>query len=273
MKFTGAGFTMFYEDRGEGIPLLLIHGYPLNCQMWQPQLEDLSDIARVIAPDLRGHGDSSSVPGAYSMELLAKDCAALLDYVGISQPIIICGLSMGGYVAMAFFRMYPSKLKGLILASTRAGADSPEVRSQRSKVVNQIPKEGIQPIASSMSQKLLAPMNYLKNPTLVTKIKSMIEMTSMEGIRGAQLGMMDRFDSHATLKQIEIPTLVIHGHEDQIVPLSEAEEMKAEMKYSKLVIISHAGHLPNLEQPAIFNQAVREYLMGLLNDQKKSAEL
>lgn len=267
MRFKHPQFIMAYEDQGAGIPLLLIHGYPLNRRIWQLQFEGLSDIVRVIAPDLRGHGDSSPVADAYPMELLARDCAALLDHLSINQPVVVCGLSMGGYIAMALCRLFVNRLVGLILVSTRGGADSVDAQVQRRNVINAVIANGIQPVVNSMTQKLLAPHSYQNNPALVAQLKSIISMTSTEGIIGAQLGMIDRPDSHATLKKLTIPALVIHGREDQIVPVSEAEMMNLELRNSRLVIIPEAGHLPNLEQPAIFNQTVREFLKELTDNQ------
>jgi 3-oxoadipate enol-lactonase len=260
MEFKHPKFSMTYEEHGVGIPLLLIHGYPLNRTMWQPQLDDLSRVARVITPDLRGYGDSTTVAGIYTMELLARDCAALLDYLDITQPIVIGGLSMGGYIAMAFSRLFPSRLAGMVLISTRAGADSAEAKLNRIKSADELLEKGISPVVNSMLPKLLAPQTYLKNPQLVSRVKSILEKTSVEGARGALLGMKERYESHVTLTQLNLPAVVIHGKDDQIIPVEEAKQMDADLVNSKLVIIPEAGHLPNLEQPRLFNQVLQEFL-------------
>ena len=126
-------FNMAYEDSSDRVPVLLIHGYPLSNMLWDLQIGDLSDIARLIAPDLRGHGQTDPTDPPYSMGLFAEDCANLLDQLGMTGPVVVGGLSMGGYVAFEFARRYPERVAGLILAATRAGADSPEVKDARDK--------------------------------------------------------------------------------------------------------------------------------------------
>jgi 3-oxoadipate enol-lactonase len=260
MEFAHPEFNMAYEERGVGKPLLLIHGYPLNRSMWQPQLDGLSSLTRIIAPDLRGFGDSRSVEGIYSMDLLARDCAMLLDHLEISQPVVVCGLSMGGYVAMAFARLYPNRMAGLVLTSTRAGADSPEIQANRLASANQVVAEGITPVVDAMLPKLWAPTTYTKDPQLVSRVKSMLESTSVAGARGALLGMKERPDSRESLKHLDLPALVIHGEDDQIIPISEAQQMYADLKDASLIILPSSGHLPNLEQPVLFNQAMLDFL-------------
>jgi pimeloyl-ACP methyl ester carboxylesterase len=256
-------FKMAYEEHGEGNGLLLIHGYPFNQRMWRPQLEGLADVARVITPDLRGHGHSDPVGGIYTMDLLADDCAALMDHLKITQPVVVCGLSMGGYVAMAFCRRFPHRLAGLILTATRAGVDSPETLANRDQTAELVLKEGVSSIAARMLERVMSPKTYQNNPGLVAEVRAIIEMTSVEGVRGALMGMKVRPDSHVTLMNIKVPALVIQGADDQIVPLQEAITMKAFMPEAQLVVIPDAGHLPNLEQPARFNQVVGDFLKKL----------
>jgi pimeloyl-ACP methyl ester carboxylesterase len=210
MKIHLRGFDMAYQEAGEGIPLLLIHGFPLNREMWAPQIQPLSSEARVIAPDLRGHGESEAVAGNYSMEMLAEDCHALLDHLDVDQPAIICGLSMGGYIALAYYRRYASKVAGLILAATRAGADSPEGKQNRDKT-----------------------------------------------------GMKNRPDSTGMLSKIEVPTLILYGADDQIIPFEDVETMQDAIPDVHLRILPDAGHLLNLEQPELFNRAVLTFIENL----------
>jgi 3-oxoadipate enol-lactonase len=256
-------FSMNYEGRGHGTGLLFIHGFPLSNNMWKAQVEDLSDIARVVAPDLRGHGASEAVKGTYGMDLLADDCAALLDQIGLKERVVVCGLSMGGYVTLAFYRRYPQRVRGLILAATRAQSDSPEAKTNREKAAAKAKEGGSSAIAADLLPKILAPQTYNAQPGLVEQIKNMMEQTSVEGIIGASLGMKERPDSRPTLEDIDVPTLILHGADDQIISPDEARQMNASIPDSQLQVLPEAGHLLNMEKPDLFNQAVREFLKSL----------
>lgn len=256
-------FNLFYEDRGQGTPLLFIHGFPLNHQMWVPQLEALSERARMIAPDLRGHGESGAPPGVYSMDLLAGDCMALLEALAITEPVVVCGHSMGGYVALAFQRRFPERLAGLILAATRASADTPEGKAGRDQTASKAREEGAEAIAQGMLPKLLAPQTYDDRPKLVERVAGLMRSTSVEGVVGASLGMKERPDARPGLSKIRIPTLILHGEDDQIIPQEAAKEMQSAIPQADLVTIPGAGHMPNLERPKAFNQAVAEFLDNL----------
>ena len=253
-------FEMAYEVRGEGPPLLLVHGFPLNKEMWQPQLNALQDVATVIAPDLRGHGASEAVAGEYSMDLLADDCHALLESLQVAEPVVVCGLSMGGYIALAFYRRYPERVAGLVLAATRAGPDSPEAKANRDKMAARAGEKGAGAIAEDMLPKMLAPETYTANPALVARVKQIMEGTSVPGIQGALLGMKARPDSTPLLAQIDVPALVLHGADDQLIPVEEGRAMHAALPDSRLEVLPGAGHLLNLERPEFFTQAVRGLL-------------
>lgn len=260
---------MHYDDQGAGIPLLFIHGYPLNRRMWEPQIASLADIARVVAPDLRGHGDSETAPSpdgdpqTYSMDLHARDCAALLDAMDIQQPVVIAGLSMGGYIALSFYRQYPERIAGLVLAATRAGSDSADSVLNRMEAVELARHSGIEAIAETMLPKLFSPHSYDTLPDLIPNVRNIMQTISLEGVAGDQLGMIDRPDSTPLLAEIEIPTLLIHGADDQIINIEDMDSMQAAIPSSQLQVIPGAGHLVNLEQPDIFNKAVREFILNL----------
>jgi pimeloyl-ACP methyl ester carboxylesterase len=255
--------SIAYDETGHGQPLVLVHGYPLSRQMWAPQLAGLSDAARVLAPDLRGHGESQAVPGPYWMNDLADDLNAFLDVLGINQPVVLCGLSMGGYVAMAFYRQHAVRLAGLILAATRAGPDSEEARSNRLKAAATAREKGPTAIADSMLPKMLAPGTYQHQPNLVDRVRAIMLSTSLEGILGDLEGLRERPDSYPTLDEISLPTLILHGADDQIIPVKEAEAMRDRISTARLEVIPDAGHLLNLEQPDRFNQAIRDFLGSL----------
>jgi pimeloyl-ACP methyl ester carboxylesterase len=170
---------------------------------------------------------------------------------------------MGGYVAMAFCRQYLHRLAGLILTSTRAGPDSEEARANRDKSAELVLKEGVSSVAAGMLGRVMSPKTYQTNPQLVAEVLEIMKMTSVEGVRGALMGMKERPDSHAILKKTKVPALVIQGADDQVVPLQEAEDLKTALPKGQLVIIPDAGHLPNMEQPERFNQVVRNFLTTL----------
>jgi pimeloyl-ACP methyl ester carboxylesterase len=253
--------SLVYDEKGSGIPVLWVHGYPLNKTLWKPQLEGLADIVHGLAIDLRGHGDSQASPGVYTMDLLADDLAAFLDVLNIRQPIVLAGLSMGGYVSMAFCRRHPDRLAGLILCATHPHADSPEGKQNRTNSAALAQARGVPAAVSGVQKKLMAPISYDLRPDLVEVVKSMTESTSLEGVVGDLLGMRERPDSLSTLAAFEKPTLILHGAEDQIIPMSEAEGMQSALPNAHLEIIPQAGHLLNLEQPQVFNAAVRNFLM------------
>ena len=251
---------LYVEVSGRGLPLLLIHGFPLNREMWRPQIETLSSSMKVIAPDLRGHGQSPPTPGPYPMDLLADDCAAILKSLGIEQPVILCGFSMGGYVAFSFYRRHPSLVAGLILAATRAGADSPEGKVNRDKAAAEVRKHGPEVVIDKMLPIMMAPETYADQPELVARAKRIMAQTSADGMVSALEGMKSRPDSTPTLEEIKVPTLILHGANDQIIPLSEPESMQAGISNSQLEVIPNAGHLLNLEQPQLFNKAVDVFI-------------
>lgn len=249
-----------YDDVGRGQPILFIHGYPLSRALWQPQVQALSAYARAIAPDLPGFGQSAPVARKATIDAYADDCAYLLKILGIRQKVIVCGLSMGGYVAFAFYRRYPEMVGGLILASTRAGADSAEGKANRDKAIALAQKEGAQAIARAMLPKMLAPQSYSAKPGLAAAVRAMMVTASLEGITGALAAMRDRPDSTDMLATIHVPTLILHGEQDQIMPPSEAEAMRAAIPSSALTILPNAGHMPNMEQPDAFNRNIIEFI-------------
>ncbi len=256
-------FRMEYSDVGMGMPLLLIHGYPLNRMIWEPQMEGLQSEARILAPDLRGFGGSDPMQGAYSMDLLAQDCFDFLNNIGVKQPVVVGGLSMGGYIAFAFYRLFPDRVAALLLSSTRAAPDSEEAKSGRQKSIELALERGAAAIAEPMLPKMMSPKTYARQPKLVDSVRTIMESASVEGIVGSLLGMQARPDSTPTLALIDKPTLVLHGADDQIIPLKEAQTMQAAIQNSQMEVLPEAGHLLNLEQPELFNQAVVGFIKSL----------
>ena len=194
------------------------------------------------------------------MDLLATDLHSLLDALGIQGRVVICGHSMGGYVAFAYYRKYPDRIRGMILTASRAAPDTPEGKAGRDALAQKVRVVGIEPIVGGMASKLLSPSNVVQKPELVTQVKDIMLKTSPEGMVGALMGMRDRPDSTPTLGLIQVPTLVIHGADDQIVPLDEARAVAAAFREARLEVIPGAGHLPNLERPEKYNHAVSSFL-------------
>jgi 3-oxoadipate enol-lactonase len=262
MKAELPDITLHYSDQGKGLPVLLIHGFPLNRQMWADQIDFLSKSYRILVPDLRGHGETPPSPGPYSMELLADDCIALLDAIGIKAPIVVGGLSMGGYVAFALYRRYPERVAALILAATRASADSAEAKVNRDISIAKAKADGTSAVVANMLPKILSHKTYENSPQLVNHVKQIMLQTSLEGMVSALEGMRDRQDSTPLLTQIDVPVLVMHGSEDQIIRFEDSQSMYAQLPKASLAVLPDSGHLLNLEQPENFNEAVVRFLSG-----------
>jgi len=259
MKFTTHGTTIEYDDVGNGMPLLLIHGFPLDRSLWRSQIEGLQSAARVIAPDLRGFGQSGNAPETMTMDEYAADLKALLDALNVKQAVV-CGLSMGGYIALAFLAKYPGMLKGLILANTRAGADSEQAREARYANVQKAFDEGVSAVAEGMLPKMLTEATRANRDSLTAYVRSMMAHQPAKGVAAAQRGMAARPDRTSMLAAINIPTLIITGSADTLIPPSESEAMAKAIPGSKLVVVPDVAHLSNVENPDAFNAAVREFI-------------
>jgi pimeloyl-ACP methyl ester carboxylesterase len=255
-----------YIDSCDSLTLLMIHGFPFSSAMWEPQVEDLSSVVRVVAPDLRGHGRSEPVPGPYTMQMFADDCVGLLDYLAIYGPVVVCGLSMGGYVAFELFRQIPERIAGMILVSTRAGADTAVAKANRNRMIALAEAEGVAPIAEAMLPKLLSPHTLIHDAEVTEFTQEMMEATSVEGVVGALAAMRDRPDSTPMLSEIDVPTLIIHGADDHLIPAAEADAMYNNIPNSELLLIPNAAHMPNLEQMDEFNDAVTDFLFELTGE-------
>ncbi len=250
---------MFYERHGSGPPVVLIHGFPLSQKIWTPQTEALSRDHLVVTPDLRGHGKSEATPGVYLMELLAQDVKALIDHLELDH-IVLGGLSMGGYVAFAFLKQFRETVKGLILADTRAEADTVEAKSRREEQALEVLRNGTVPLADRLIQTMLTPETRERNETLTDQVYDMMRSMSPIGVAGALRGMAQRPDSTALLSSIKIPTLILVGDKDSTTPLADSQRMAAGITGSELVVIPGAAHLTSLERPGEVNAALKGFL-------------
>ena len=248
-----------YTDAGLGQPVVLLHGYPFNRSLWNEQVSALGNSYRVITPDLRGLGESDASQGPATMNRMARDVAALLDHLEISRAVV-GGLSMGGYVALAFYKEFPSRVRSLILADTRAAADTEEGKQTRHQQAEKALAEGMAGIADAMLPKLLTPETVSKRPDLVKRVRDMMLKTKPEGAAGALLGMAEREDQTALLSQISCPTLILVGREDPITPVADSEKMHREIAGSRLVVIENAAHVSNLERTDQFNEELMRFL-------------
>jgi 3-oxoadipate enol-lactonase len=261
MKVPVNNTYLAYDDHGIGIPILFLHAFPLNRHMWQGELMALlgDERYRLVALDWRGFGESEITTPVSTMELFADDMAGLMDSLGIQQAVL-CGLSMGGYAAFAFLRKYPQRVSGLILADTRPGADTPEAQANRENVARLAETQGTGSIADLQVPRLLSEYTRQHHPEVEMRVRQMIEAATVQGIAAASRGMAQRADSTELLAGIACPALVIVGEQDTLTPPSVAQEYASQIPGAQLVVIQHAGHLSNLEQPEAFVQAVRGFL-------------
>lgn len=257
------GIEMFYDDtEGGGATLLLLHGFPLDRSIWRGQTEALGGEFRVVAPDLRGFGETPLGTDSVSIEGMAEDVAALLDELSLG-PVILGGLSMGGYVAFEFFRKFPERVRALVLADTRPQADNEEGRRTREETAQRALKEGMVPIVEAMLPKLLSPETAERGGEVLEHVRAMILRMSPEGAAAALRAMAVRRDQTDLLPSIKVPTLIIVGSEDAITPLADSEAMNVKIEGSRLAVVEGAGHLSNVEQPEKFNRALVDFLRGL----------
>jgi 3-oxoadipate enol-lactonase len=251
-----------YTDQGAGTPIVLLHAFPLTRTMWAPQIDSFSTKFRTIAVDLRGHGGSSQGHTPYTLEDLATDIKDLLDHLTIQQAIFV-GLSMGGYILMAFYRLYPERVKGLVLADTRAQADTPEGRAGRFEMIRTAETQGANAIADIMIPRLLSAHTIKNNPELVCNVRAMIVHNPVETIVADLRAMAERPDSVPLLTTIARPTLVLVGELDQGTPPSDARFMAERIPDAHFIMLPDAAHLSNLENPEAFNQSVLLFVEGI----------
>ncbi|MEI6043920.1 MAG: alpha/beta fold hydrolase [Chloroflexota bacterium] len=266
MKASLNGIEMFWMEEGRGTPLVLLHGFPLSCAMWGPQLVHFSRNYRVIAPDLRGFGKTSLQPDQIStMELIADDIVALLDHLKLERAVIV-GLSMGGYIALALYRKYPERVQALVLCDTKAEADNEEARAGRYNLIEEVREKGNSVVAEAMLPRLFAPNTYRHQQETVAQVAGLIERNNPAGIIAASAGLAERPDSSGLLPEIKVPALVIVGKDDAVTPPEGARQMAQQIPDWQFSIIPNAGHLSNLENSNFFNQALESFLRSACDD-------
>ena len=256
------GVNLAVEVQGEGPSILFVHGYPLNRTMWREQIDGLHGY-RCIAPDLRGMGQSDAPDLGYSIGIYAADLAALLDALGVDE-VVLCGLSMGGYIAFEFLRQWRTRVRGLVLMDTRPEADDPDGRRARDAAAATARDAGAAAIADALLPKMVAPATLAGRPEVVQRVRGMMESTPVAGIVGALAAMRDRPSSEPLLATLGgLPTLVMVGESDSVTPPETAKVMAQAILGARLAVIPGAGHLSPVEQPDAVLTQLREFLKAV----------
>ena len=252
------GVRLAYDDRGAGLPVVLLHGFPFSRRMWAPQAV-LAERYRLITPDLRGFGDSEGVPG--SLDQLADDVQALVEHLGL-RDWVLGGFSMGGYVVFRYLARHGQRMRGLLLLDTRAEPDSPEGRQRRLDAIARIEREGPQGYLDDFVSLVVSLRTLRDRPEVCRTVRALMEARPAS-LAGALRAMADRPDSTPLLAQITVPVLVVVGADDQATPVASARAMAETIPRSRLEVIPDAGHVANLEQPQRFTEAVVRFLDAL----------
>jgi pimeloyl-ACP methyl ester carboxylesterase len=255
------GLALARDVQGDGHPILFIHGFPFDRTMWRPLMATLTGWRR-IAPDLRGLG-LSDVPESYSMAEYADDLAALMDALHVPQAVV-CGLSMGGYVAFELLRRHSARVRALILTATRAEADDEAGKQRRGDMIALVERQGPAVLAEVLLPQLLAPANLTAMPHVTEHLRTMIAGSPVKGVVGALRAMRDRADATPLLRKIEVPTLVIAGRDDQLIPPAASRQLADAIPGALFTLIPDAGHLCPLEQPVTTTKVIAEFLEGIV---------
>jgi len=264
IEMTVNNHTVSYTDEGpDNAPvIILIHGFPLNKSMWNKQVEVLIETYRVIAYDVRGHGNSTSGTDDFTIELFVTDLIKLMDALKIEKAML-CGLSMGGYIALSAVENFPKRFGALILCDTNCIADTPEAKGKRMMSIESIQKNGLEQYANESLANLFAPESFVTNKEKIALVKEMIKGTSVQSLSNTLIALSKRKETCPGLANIHIPVLIVVGKEDKITPPEAALLMQKKIKGSKLNIIEHAGHLSNIENSYEFNSQLRKFISSV----------
>ena len=261
MKSTINGLDLYFTDTGDSSrdAIVLIHGFPFSHESWNEQIDLLDKEYRVIAYDLRGHGASGVGDGQYTLEFFVDDLFGLLDHLKIGRAVL-CGLSIGGYIALRAVERNPERVEGLILCDTQSGPDSNETKLRRAATIRAVKTDGVKAYAEGLVKALFAPLNLTTKPEVVERIKGTVRSTSSVGICGTLLALAGRTDTTASLPGIKVPTCILVGEHDAITPPRLSEEMRSKIPGSEFHVIPAAAHLSNLENPDAFNKCLLNFL-------------
>lgn len=246
-------------EAGDGVPLVLLHAFPLSSAMWAPVRERLAARCRVLTPDQRGFGASPLGPDEPDLDACADDVVALLDRLGLER-VVLGGLSMGGYVAMALLRRHADRVRALVLADTKASADPEPARANRLRMAQALPERGSEVLVEQVLPALLGATTTARRPDVVAQVRAMVEQAPASSAAWAQRAMAARRDAVDVLRATDVPALVVVGDEDVLSPVDDARAMAAALPQGRLVVLEGAGHLTALEVPDAFAAAVRTLL-------------
>lgn len=261
IKITVNNIAVSYTDEGlENAPVIIfIHGFPFNKEMWNKQLEALSESFRVIAYDVRGHGNSYSGTDDFSIELFVNDLLLLMDAIEIEKATL-CGLSMGGYIALKAMENFPQRFDSLVLCDTNCTADSPEAKEKRMKAIEIILEKGVAKFADDSIKNFFAAESFIKKKDVIAEVREIMVNTTEKSVIKTLLALSRRLETCSTLCKIKVPVLILVGEEDKITPPEAAQFMKNEIHGSVMSVIENAGHLSNLENPDQFNEQLIKFL-------------
>jgi len=258
-----SNFHVSYDDMGEGkIPVLFLHGFPFDKSMWTKQLEFLKSSYRVIAMDIRGFGKSTDEQSEFSMDLFADDVIGLMDALYIEKAVV-CGLSMGGYIALNVQQRFPDRFAAMILCDTQCIADSAAVKEKRLNTILDIEADGVKEFNDGFVKNVFHKDSLTNKKELVKSLSKVVAANSPQIISQGLLVLANRSETCITLAAVKVPTLIICGREDGVTPLTESEKMHKSIKGSILKVIDNAGHVSNLEQPKEFNKHLEDFLSTL----------
>ena len=250
---------LYTRDRGSGQAILLLHAFPLNGRMWEPQLDVLAARARLLAPDLPGFGLSPRPLAAPALDDYAREVLGVLDFLEVGRVVVV-GLSMGGYLAFRLIDALGPRLIGLVLADTRATPDTEAGAFARHELAAEVEARGVDAAASAFLTKLLGPTTQRLQPALVDQVRAIIQENTPAGVAAALRAMAARPDSTPLLPRISCPVLCVAGEEDMLTPPDVARGMAEQIPRGRAIVIPLAGHLTNLEAPDAFNDALARFL-------------
>ena len=259
MRIELEGIALEVEDHGDGVPVVLLHGFPLSSEMWTPIRTAVEQAARLITPDLRGFGGSDKPQGDYGMETLAGDVLRLADRIGVER-FVLGGHSMGGYVALRLAASHVERLTGLILIDTRASADTPEGKVRRTVAIERIRRGEAAAFLDEFIPNLLGESTRGRAPRLATELRALAAEVPNHVLAGCLAGMRDRPDSFQVLPGLDLPALVITGQEDALAPPEVAHQMAAALPRGRLALVPLAGHTPSVERPIPTAEAILAFL-------------